>query len=75
MMHFAHFEKQAERLDDLHYRILITYNKEDETEMIIRILSFGPVIRVKAPGSFVRLIRERLQRQQKLRKEVTVPDE
>ena len=75
MMHFAHFEKQAERLDDLHYRILITYNKEDETEMLIRILSFGPVIRVKAPESFVRLIRERLQRQQKLRKKVTAPDE
>ncbi len=63
LMHFAHFEKQAERLDDQHYRILITYNEEDETEMLIRILAFGPVIRVKAPEDFVMLIKGRLERQ------------
>ena len=63
LMHFAHFEKQAERLDEQHYRILITYNEEDETEMLIRILAFGPVIRVKSPEGFVTLMKERLQRQ------------
>lgn len=63
LMHFAHFEKQAERLDDLHYRILITYNEEDETEMLIRILAFGPVIMVKSPKDFVMQIRNRLKKQ------------
>ncbi len=66
LMHFAHFEKQAEKLDDQRYRILITYNEEDETEMLIRMLAFGPVIRVTSPESFVRLMKERLQRQKKL---------
>ncbi len=66
LMHFAHFEKQAEKLDDQHYRILITYNEEDETEMLIRILAFGPVIRAVSPEDFVMRIRERLRRQKRL---------
>ena len=63
LMHFAHFEKQAERLDDLHYKILITYSEEDETEMLIRILAFGPVIKVKSPQDFVAQMKDRLKRQ------------
>ena len=59
-------EKQAERLDDRHYRILITYNEDDETEMLIRILAFGPVIRVKSPTDFVELMKERLLKQKSL---------
>ena len=66
LMHFAHFEKQAERLDDQRYRVRITYQEEDETEMLIRILSFGPVVRVTAPDHFVGLMRERLRRQRGL---------
>ena len=63
LMHFAHFEKQAEKLNEERYRVSITYNLEDETEMLIRILAFGPVIRVVAPEDFVELIKQRLSRQ------------
>lgn len=63
MLHFAHFEKEALRLDDRHYRITIKYHKDDETELVIRILSFGPMVKVTAPKSFVALIKDRLQRQ------------
>ena len=63
MMHFAHFEKQAERMDEDHYRISITYDKDDETEMVIRVLSFGPMVKVTAPDHFVNLIKERLIQQ------------
>ena len=66
LMHFAHFEKQAERLDGERYRVSITYSVEDETEMLIRILAFGPVVRVTSPEGFRELIRERLERQKKL---------
>ena len=66
LMHFAHFEKEAERLDARRYRIRITYQEEDETEMLIRILGFGPVVCVKSPDSFVGLMRERLRRQRGL---------
>ena len=67
LMHFAHFEKQAERIDGTHYRIRITYNEEDETEMLIRILAFGPVVRVKSPDGLAAQIRDRLKRQMECR--------
>lgn len=60
MLHFAHFEKQAERIDDEHYILHLKYYESDETEMVIRILSFGPYVKVVEPESFVKLIKERL---------------
>jgi hypothetical protein len=60
LLHFAHFKKQAERIDTDRYRVTISYDKDDENEMVIRILSFGPMIRVTAPQHFVGLIKERL---------------
>ena len=56
-------EKEAEKLDEKHYRISVVYDKDDETEMVIRILSFGPMIKVTAPQHFVELIKQRLIRQ------------
>ena len=63
LMHFAHFEKEAERLKDDRYRVKITYDRDDETEMVIRILSFGPMVRVVSPPGFVDLIKNRLSLQ------------
>lgn len=63
LFHFAHYEKQAERLDDKHYKITVNYDKDDETEIVIRILSFGPMIKVVAPVHFENLIKERLMKQ------------
>lgn len=63
LLHFAHFEKRAERIDKTHYLVHIKYDKDDETEMVIRILSFGPLVEVVEPDSFRKLIIERLQRQ------------
>lgn len=60
MLHFAHFEKQAERMDDNHYILRIKYYDNDETEVVIRVLSFGPYVKVLEPDSFVELIKERL---------------
>ena len=63
LLHFAHFAKEAEKLDQHLYRITIMYDKEDETELVIRILSFGPMIKVIAPLYFVDLIKQRLLQQ------------
>ena len=60
MLHFAHFEKQAERVDERNYILKLKYYENDETELVIRILSFGPYVRVVEPESFVNLIKERL---------------
>jgi hypothetical protein len=63
MLHFSHLEKITERLDEKHYRLQLMYNKSDETEMVIRILSFGPLLRVQEPAGFIELLRCRLRKQ------------
>jgi len=63
LLHFAHFEKQAERLEENKYRVTVKYDRNDETEIVIRILSFGPMVKVTAPQDFVNLIIERLKKQ------------
>lgn len=63
LLHFAHFEKEAERSENDTYRVTLKYDPDDESEMVIRILSFGPMVKVTAPESFVRLIKERLKSQ------------
>lgn len=63
MLHFSHFEKQAEQIDERHYRLTLHYDRDDETELLIRVLSFGPMVKAVAPERFISLIRERLQKQ------------
>ena len=67
MLHFSHFEKQAEQLDGKRYRLTLRYDRDDETELLIRVLSFGPLVKATAPDRFISLIRERLQKQKNLR--------
>ena len=63
MLHFAHFEKQVEKLEEGRYRVILNYDAEDETEMVIRVMSFGPMVRVTEPPAFAEQIRERLKKQ------------
>lgn len=63
LMHFAHFKKQAEKIGEDRYLVKISYDKSDETEMVIRILSFGPMVKVISPDHFVELIKKRLTMQ------------
>lgn len=63
MLHFAHFKKQARKIADDKYRITIDYEENDETELLIRVLSFGPFIKVLEPSHFVELIKQRLRMQ------------
>lgn len=63
MLHFAHFEKQAECLDKRKYLLRIKYDESDEMELVIRILSFGPMVKALEPSSFVDLIKEKLKKQ------------
>lgn len=63
MLHFSHLEKETVRLEEDLYQVTLRYDKEDETELLIRILSFGPVLQVTSPNSFISLIKDRLNRQ------------
>ena len=67
MIHFSDLEKETVRLDDTHYRITLRYRKEDETEILIRILAFGPKLRVTAPDDIICLVRERLDMQKRFK--------
>ena len=63
MLHFAHFEKQAEKLDRDTYLVKIQYAHDDEPEMVIRILSFGPMVEVIGSESIRKLVIEKLKKQ------------
>lgn len=67
MLHFSHLDKETERIDDSHYKITLYYEREDETELLIRVLSFGPVLKVVFPDDFVKKLCERLEKQKNLR--------
>lgn len=63
MLQFANYEKSTRRLSDDTYECLLYYNKETETELLIEILSFGPMIKVLGNEAFLGQIKERLRRQ------------
>lgn len=70
MLHFSNYEKVTAQLDAKHYEMKLTYYKEDETELLIRVLSFGPLVKVKSPDRFIALLKERLIRQKELMNKV-----
>ena len=64
MLHFAHFEKQVEKIDNKNYKVIIKYDIDDEPEMVIRVLAFGPLVEVVEPLDFRELIKNKLKKQQ-----------
>ena len=71
MLQFSYLEKETEKIQGEgegphRYRITLHYDKSDETEVLIRILSFGPGIWVTQPESLMENLRERLIRQKHL---------
>lgn len=65
-LHFSNYRKTVERLEEKLYRLTIFYEKKDETELVINVLSFGARMKVIEPDSFIYLIKERLIRQKRL---------
>lgn len=68
MLAFAHFEKSAVQISDDVYRLTLNYDSFDETELVVRVLSFGPMVKVLEPESFRNLIQERISKQIELMK-------
>ena len=58
-------EKQAEKLDEKNYLVKIKYSSDDRSEMVIRILSFGPTVKVLGSEDFKKLVVEKLKKQLK----------
>lgn len=67
MLHFANYEKNTAKIDKDTYECRIYYNQSMETELLIEVLSFGPMLTVTGNEQFLNSLRVRLQKQ----KEVT----
>lgn len=63
MLLFANYDKDTRQLNEDTWECCIYYDSSMETELLIEILSFGSVVKVVGPDSFVNLIRERLKKQ------------
>ena len=62
MMQFSIYQKATERIED---RITLTYEAEDEINLMIQILSFGTSLKVAGPEAFVEQIKNRLEMQKR----------
>lgn len=64
MMEFAGYEKQTEYEEEKEIcTASLWYDKTDELEILIKLLSFGPVLQITGPNDFLKLVRERIYRQ------------
>lgn len=63
MLHFANYEKNTTKIDEDTYECLIYYNSNMETELLIEVMSFGPMLTVTGNDRFLSLLKDRLQKQ------------
>lgn len=64
MLEFAELERVSEYDEDSRECIVtMKYDPKDETEILIRLLSFGPVAEVIAPAEFRKKLADRVRRQ------------
>ncbi|MGN0636771.1 MAG: WYL domain-containing protein [Huintestinicola sp.] len=67
MMEFASYEKRSELdLATGKCRASIYYDLQDETELLIMLLGFGPVLKITGPRDFLQKVGERVERQYEL---------
>ena len=67
MLEFASYEKHTVRdLETGQYTVELWYDTQDETEMLIRLLSFGPVIEIMGPQHLREQAKMRIERQAEL---------
>ena len=64
MIEFSTYRKESEFDDNTKIcTTKIYYRKSDEIEVLIKLLSFGPTIKVLGPENFLKLIKYRIQKQ------------
>lgn len=69
MLHFAYFHTAVEPIEGTNqYRVHIEYDNEDLSEMVIRVLMFGPYVEVTNPPEFRQAVVAKLEHQYKLQK-------
>lgn len=66
MLQFANYEKNTTKINENTYECLIYYNQKMETELLIEVLSFGPMIEVLGSERFLGQVKERLRKQKRI---------
>ncbi|GAB6085899.1 WYL domain-containing protein [Alkaliphilus crotonatoxidans] len=67
MLQFASMEKETEYEEETDtYLCRIYYDIQDEMELLIRVLSFGPVVQVLGPEKFLNQMKEKIKLQMTL---------
>lgn len=66
MLHFANYEKNTTKIDENTYECLVYYNQSMETELLIEVMSFGPMLTVVGNDKFLESLRGRLAKQRTL---------
>ena len=66
MLLFSYLKKETHKKADGKYLITLFYDNDDAAEMLIRVLSFGPMLKVISPKSFKDLLLARIKKQRQL---------
>ena len=64
---FSYFKKSCKKTEKNNtYEMSVDYDKSDESEIVIKVLMFGPNMKVLAPQSVIDDIKQRVTRQEQL---------
>lgn len=63
MTHFSTYDKSLRRQADDSYQLTLRYHPDEESDLLLQVLSFGPIIHVLAPERFKNQLLERLRLQ------------
>lgn len=66
MMQFAQYRKEVDRLSETEYDMILWYDRADETDLLIQLLRFGPMVKVLEPERLRENIMERIQKQREM---------
>ena len=76
LMEFAPYQKQTERDPETGtVTVQLWYDKLDETELLIRLLSFGPVLEILGPPAFRQQAADRIARQYEYCRVMQIPQQ
>ena len=63
MMKFSHYKKEIEKIGEDSYKVVLKYDEDEETDVVIQLMSFGSYINVISPPKIKKEISRRLKRQ------------
>lgn len=66
MMKFSHYKKEIEKIGEDSYKVVLKYDKDEETDVVIQLMSFGSYISVISPPKIKKEISRRLKRQMEI---------